>query len=570
VYYSLQMSPLTDALVNLWRLLRNARARLLGRPPEYVWIEIQGPLAEFETPVGFLRRRLSRGPSPPTLERLRLWLDRIAADGRPRGVVLRIKNLDAGWAAIEELRREILAFRSRGGRVVAYFADPADIRSYYLACAADEILATPLADLNVVGIRARVDFLKEALDNLGLEVEVVAVSPYKSAGERFVRDDFSRESREQAGRLLDRRFEEVIGAISEGRGLSSEAVRARIDLAPYGAEQALSEGLLDGVCYEDGLPERLGSDERRATLAEWGRAQGSLRMPYRRRSRKKVALVTLSGAIVRGRSRRLPVPLPFVGGEQAGSDSVVAALRVAEKSRRISAVLFHVDSPGGDALASDLIWREVERIGAKKPVVVLMGNAAASGGYYVSAAASHVVARRGTLTGSIGVLAIRPIALGLYEKLGINPVALERGARAGLLDPSRRPSPDELRVIEGQIGRIYAEFKDRVARGRGIDLLDLEGIAGGRVWTGAEALDLGLVDETGGFREALRKARELGGIERDVPGVLAKVNPPRSGRPSPGEPAQSAVDAIGEMWLALSELRAGGVKALAPYEISEG
>ena len=129
-------------------------------------------------------------------------------------------------------------------------------------------------------------------------------------------------------------------------------------------------------------------------------------------------------------------------------------------------MLFYVDSPGGDALASDLIWREVERVSARKPVVVLMGNAAASGGYYVSAAASHVVARRGTLTGSIGVLAIRPAALGLYEKLGINPVALERG-RAGLLDPSRRPSPDEMRVIEGQIGRIYTEFKDRVARGRG-------------------------------------------------------------------------------------------------------
>ena len=285
------MSLIIDALVNLWRLIRNARARLLGRPPEYVCIEVSGPLAEFETPVGFLRRRLSQGP--PTLERLRLWLDRIAADGHPRGVVLRIKKLDAGWAAIEELRREILAFRSRGGRVVAYFADPADIRSYCLACAADEILATPLADLNVVGLRARVDFLKDALDNLGLEVEVVAVSPYKSAGERFVSNDFSRESREQAGRLLDRRFEAVVDAIADGRDLSREAVRAKIDLAPYGASEALSEGLLDGVLYEDELPRRFGTEERRARLAEWGRAQGYLRMPYRRRSRKKVALVSI-------------------------------------------------------------------------------------------------------------------------------------------------------------------------------------------------------------------------------------------------------------------------------------
>jgi protease-4 len=564
------MSPFTNALVNLWRLVRNARARLFAWPPDFVWIEVSGALEEFDTPVGFLRHRLTPGPSPPTLERLRERLGRIIADDRPRGVVLRIKNLDAGWAAIEELRGEILAFRERGKRVVAYLADPVDTRSYYLACAADELIATPLARLNVTGLHARVDFLKDALSNFGIEVEVVAVSPYKSAGERFVRDDFSDESREQVGRLLDRRYEEVVRAIAESRGLPSEEVQRRIDLAPYGAREALSQGLLDGVLYEDELSHRLGLEDRHARLAEWDRAPRSLLVPYRRRSRKKVALVSLTGAIVRGRSRKLPVPLPFVGGEQAGSESVVAALRVAQKSRRISAVLLHVDSPGGDALASDLIWREVERTNARKPVVVLMGNAAASGGYYVSAPASHVVARRGTLTGSIGVLTIRPVARGLYEKLGINPVSVDRGARAGLLDPSRTPDAEEVAVIEGQIRHIYAEFKDRVAHGRGIDVLELEGIAGGRVWTGSEALELGLVDEVGGFREALRKARELGGIERDVPEVLVRVNPPRGGRPSPAEPTQAVLETIGGTWLALSGLRSGGVKALGPYEISEG
>jgi protease-4 len=564
------MSLLADALVNLWRLLRNARARLLARPPDYVWVEVSGALEEFETPVGFLRRRLARAPSPPTLERLRGVLDGISSDGRARGVVLGIKNLDAGWAALEELRREILAFRARGGRVVAYMAEPVDTRSYYLACAADEVLAAPLTDLNVTGVRARVDFFKDALENFGIEAEVVAVSPYKSAGERFVRDDFSRESREQAERLLDRRYEEVVSAISEGRDLSPEGVRDRIDGAPYAARAALSEGLLDGVLYEDELPDRLGSGDRRASLADWQRARRTLLVPLRRRTPKKVGLVSLRGTIVRGKNRKLPVPLPFVGGEQAGSESLVAALRMAEKNRGISALLFHVDSPGGDALASDLIWREVERIGAKKPVVVLMGNAAASGGYYVSAPANHVIARRGTVTGSIGVLSIRPVALGLYEKLGINPVALDRGARAGLLDPSRRPDTGELRVIEGQIRHVYAEFKDRVARGRGVDGLELESVAGGRVWTGAEALELGLVDETGGFREALRKARELGGIERDAPEALVKIKAPRAGLPTPGEPAQTALDAVGETWRALSELRAGGHFALAPYEISEG
>ncbi len=563
------MSPILDALVNLWRLLRNARARLLGRTPDYVWIEVGGSLPEFETPVGFLRRRLSPGPAPVTLEGLRARLDRISADGRPRGVVLRLRDLGAGWAALEELRRELLAFREGGGRVVAYLVDGADTRSYYLACAADEILATPLATLNVIGVRARVNFFKDALDRLGLQAEVVAVSPYKSAGDPYVRNDFSRESREQLERLVNRRYEELNRAISEGRDLSFEEARAAIDRAPYGAREALAGRLLDGVCYEDELPQRLGSEGRGARLSEWDAARKALRMPYRRRLRRRVGLVNVSGAIVRGKSRRLPLPLPFVGAEQAGSESVVAALRVAERDRRVAAVLLRVESPGGDALASDLIWREVERLRAKKPVVVLMGNVAASGGYYVSAPASHVVARRNTVTGSIGVLMVRPVAGGLYGKLGINPASVTRGVRAGLLDPSRRPTPDELRVLERQLSFVYDEFKDRVSRGRKVGPQDLEGIAGGRVWTGEEALEIGLVDELGGFREALRKARELGGIEGEAPEVLVKISGPRAGRPAPGDPVEGALDLVGEMGRAISRLRADRVWALAPYEISE-
>jgi protease-4 len=562
------MSLIIDALVNLWRFVRNAYVRLLRRPPDYVWIEVSGSLPEFESPVGFLRRRVLPGPTPPSLERLRERLERISADGRPRGVALRVRSLDAGWAALEELRRELRAFRERGGRVVAHLME-ADSRAYYLACAADEILATPLAPVNVVGVRTRVNFLKDALNRVGLEAEVVAVSPYKSAGDPYVRNDFSRESREQAERLLQRRYEELVGAISEGRGLDLEETRAKIDRAPYHAADALCEGLLDGVCYEDELPDRLEVEGRRSRLVEWGSAHRSLLAPYRRSQRRRVGVVSLSGAIVRGRSRKLPVPLPVIGQEQAGSESVVVALRTAEKNRRISAILFHVESPGGDALASDLIWREVERIRAKKPVVVLMGNVAASGGYYVSAAASHVVASRNTITGSIGVVTIRPVARGLYEMVGVNPVTVERGAHAGLLDPSRRPTPDELKVLKAQIGSIYDEFKDRVSRGRDLKLMEIESIAGGRVWTGAEAIEIGLVDELGGFREALRKARELGEIRDGAPGAFVKISPPRSGRPTPGDPAEVALETLGAIEHLISGLRASRVWAVAPYQISE-
>ena len=560
------MSLVIDALVNLWRLLRNACVHLLRRPPDYVWIEASGSLPEFESRVGFLQRRLRPGPTGPSLESIREQLGRISADGRSRGVVLRVRNLGAGWATLEELRRELAAFRERGGRVVVYLIE-ADSRAYYLACAADEILATPLATIGVTGVRTRVDFLRDALSRAGLEAEVVAVSPYKSAGELFVRNDFSEESREQAERLLDRRYAELIGAIVEGRRISAQEARARIDRAPYSAPEALARRLLDGVCYEDELPQRLGGNGERAAVAEWSAARRDLLAPYRRSLRRRVGLVSLSGTIVRGKNRRFPLPLPLVGGEQAGSESVVAALRLAERSRRVGAILFHVNSRGGDALASDLIWREVERIRAKKPVVVLMGDVAASGGYYVSAAASHIVVRRNTITGSIGVLIIRPDATNLYEKLGVNPVALERGARAGLLDPSRRPAPDELRVLEDQIDFIYDEFKDRVSRGRSVGVDDLEGIAGGRVWTGAEARELGLADEVGGFGEALRKARQLGKIERDGPGVLLKISPPRSGRPAPGDPAEVVRELVEDAMAAISELLTRRVWAVAPYEI---
>ena len=330
------MSLIIDALVNLWRLVRNAHARLLRRPPDYVWIEVSGSLPEFESPVGLLRRRLLPGPTPPNLERLRERLERISADGRPRGVVLRVRSLDAGWAALEELRQELHVFRERGGRVIAYLME-ADSRAYYLACAADEILATPLAPVNVVGVRTRVNFLKDALNRVGLEAEVVAVSPYKSAGDPYVRNDFSRESREQAERLLERRYEELVGAMAEGRGLDPEETHAKIDRAPYHAADALSEGLLDGVCYEDELPDRLGVEGRRSRLVEWGSAQGSLLAPYRRSQRRRVGVVSLSGAIVRGRGRKLPVQLPVIGKEQTGTESVVAALRTRVQSKHISA-----------------------------------------------------------------------------------------------------------------------------------------------------------------------------------------------------------------------------------------
>ncbi|MGF1471596.1 MAG: signal peptide peptidase SppA [Rubrobacteraceae bacterium] len=562
------MSFVVRVLVNFWYVLRNSYVRFARRVPDFVVFEVGGSLPELTPPTSFLRRRIGRVRQTLSLEEVRRRLSRISRNGRVRGVVLRVQDLDAGWASLEELRDEIMEFRNRGGYVVAYLAE-ADTRSYYLACAADEVLATPLATISVTGFRTRITFVKDSLQRVGVEAEVFAVSPYKSAYDTYVRQEFSHEAREQAERLADRRFAQLIEAVADGRGVSPEAARERIDLAPYSAAGAAREGLLDGVCYEDELPEKLGAADGKATLAEWNVARRALKMPYRRRARRRVGLVSLSGIIVRGKSRKLPIPLPLVGGDQAGSESVVAALRVAERNSRVAAVLFHVDSRGGDSLASDLIWREVRRINEKKPVVVLMGNAAASGGYYVSAPASHIVARQSTLTGSIGVISLRPVATDLYEKLRVNPVSVERGARAGLFDASRQISDDERQVLADRVQEVYSEFKDRVVEGRDLGLERLEELAGGRVWTGAEARDLGLVDELGGWRTALNRARDLGGIQPDAPDVVVRVSPPKTGRPTPAEPADATREMVEDYIDALSELRASKVWALSPYTFFE-
>lgn len=561
------MTLFLDLLINAWRFLLNVASRW-KKPPDYVSFEVGGPLPEFERPAGFLRRRLIPGPPALSLETLRERLDRLVYDGRVQGVVLRVRNLGAGWAALEELRGELERYREQGGRTVVHLTDP-DTAAYYLACAADEVYAAPVSTLNVLGLRTRVDFLKDALGRIGVEAEVIAVSPYKSAGDAFVRNDFSKESREQVERLLDRRYAEVADAIARGRGMSADEARRKVDLAPYPAPDALAEGLIDGVCYEDGLPAKLGSDGGRARIADWNAVRVALRVPYRRRARRRIGLVSLSGTIVRGKSRRLPVPLPFVGAEQAGDESVVAALRIAEKDRRVAAILFHVDSRGGDALASDLIWREVERIREKKPVVVLMGAAAASGGYYVSAAADHIIARSNTITGSIGVILIRPTTAGLYGRLGVNPVAVERGRHAGILDPSRPPTADELAVLESQLRFFYDEFKDRVSRGRKMDLRGLEAIAGGRVWTGSEARERGLVDGIGGYRTAVEKARDLACIKEDMPGTVVKISPPRNSRPAPGDPAEAARTAFESMRSAAADIREPRVWATAPFDLTD-
>lgn len=503
--------------VNAFVWLRNLWRTTFRHQAPFVRLDLRGSLPEFGQPIVWWRRLLG-SQERPSLMRLRRDLQRIADDPRVRGVVLVARDFDPGWATAQSLRDEIQTLRAAGKQVVAYLLTP-DTRSYYSLCAADRMVMPPSATLALLGLRVEALFLKDALALAGLEAEVTAVSPYKSAGDQLTRTDMSPENRQQLENLLDQRFAALVESIAIDRNMSLDHVRELFDHAPYVGDQALQAGLVDELCYEDELAARLhgshktvGGDDHEDVLSDWQEAQRTLLLPYRKRQRRVVAVVSVEGAIAMGGRGS---PLPLLGGTAATSDTVSQALRRVERSKRIAALVLHVDSPGGDAYASDLIWREVLRVQQKKPVVVSMGNVAASGGYYVSACADTIVAQPGTVTGSIGVVSLRPVAAGLLERLHVNTVVLTRGARTGLLSPTLPPTEDERRATHDLVFSLYEDFKRVVRAGRKMSDTQLEPIAGGRIWTGREASTNGLVDALGGLPHAIEKARELGGLEAD-------------------------------------------------------
>ncbi len=534
--------------LSLRNLLRSRRALA-----PYVWVDLRGRIDELPSPGGraaALQARLGiGGESSISVHALRGMFERLAGDRRVRGVVLRL-DCEAFPAVYESLRTEIQRLRAAGRRVIAY-AESLQPFQYYLACACDAIVMPPSAEWGVVGVAGEYLFFKDLLARLGIGVDVVHVSPYKSAGDSWARDGFSPEARAQAESLLDARFGELVRGIADGRGMSQEQVRRWIDEAPLGAREAQEAGLIDAALYEDELESWLAPPPAVAepgprrwlrrtspppptpptttTLAAWRDVEKSLRIPLVRPHPRCIGVVEVDGMIVRGQGMRSPIPLPILGGSSAGAASVVQALRRAERDESVAAVLLFVNSSGGDALASDLIAREVRRVGEKKPVVAYFSGVAASGGYYVAAPARWIVAQSQTITGSIGVISMKPHTRGAFEKLQVHRESIARGANA-LLYSLADPLDDRSRAaLERGMRRTYDEFKAVVAAGRRLPNDDaLEEICGGRVWTGAQAQERGLVDELGGFDVALRAAAAQAGLADDARRVLwRRITPGR-------------------------------------------
>jgi protease-4 len=457
---------------------------------------------------------------------------------------------------LQNFRAAVARLRAAGKEAIVY-TPYLDLSHYYTATAADRIIVPPGARFEVLGLYSEITFLKDALARIGVEAEVVQISPYKTAFDRFSRSDFSPEAREQLDWLLDDQFDMLTAGMAEGRGLAQSDVRRLIDQAPFSAEEARASGLIDAIAYDDELPRWLGDHisptrkpneaetishepagvaesntekpaghKRAAKLKTWREARNLMMEKPHRRARRYVGVISLEGLISMGASRQPPIdlPIPFIGGAVAGEQTLVGLLRRAEKLDDMAALIFHVDSGGGSALASDVIGRQIELLAAKKPVVVYMGNVAASGGYYVAALANHIMNQPATLTGSIGVITAKINAIGLYERLSINHVSLERGEHAGLYRDSAPLSEEERELFRRAIGDIYEDFKKVVAQGRHMTTERVNEIGGGRVWTGRQALGHGLVDSHGDFQDAIKKAAELAALPHDDLAAITVVN----------------------------------------------
>jgi protease-4 len=426
------------------------------------------------------------------------------------GLALKIRQARLGWARLQDIRDAVVNFKSSGKPVIA-FMESGGNREYFLASAGSVICLVPSANLDLTGLSAEVLFFKGSLDRLGVKPDLARVGEYKSAVEMFTRDAMSPAYREELTVLLDDLYAQFIKAIADGRGLDAEATRRLVDGGPFTAWEAMDAKLVDKLAYEDEMEkifeELVKSRLKKLPLDRYKIRESFFRRIFRRR-RPRIALIHVVGTIASGENRRSPDQRSIVG-----SETLSVLIRAARENRNVKAIVLRVNSPGGSALASDVIWREVIVTREKKPVIVSFGDVAASGGYYIAAAADSIVAEPATVTGSIGVIGGKFVIRELLDKLGIKHESITRGAHAGFYSMYTPYSDEERQRLDKQIRDFYyREFIKKVATGRNMDDAEVEKIAQGRVWSGHQGKNLGLIDELGGLDRAIEIAKAKAGI----------------------------------------------------------
>lgn len=558
----------------MWRTVRRAAARGLlhaagwlrrDKPYGVLSLPLHGELAEDAGEprlFGLLRRQPADYLSTLTLLR---WA---REDPALRGVLLRIDDLHVSWARLQGLRRGIERLRA-AGKTVWVHLERAGLPEYLLASAAQRVLLAPAATLDVAGLSSEALFLRDVLDRLGIDAEVIQVGRFKSAGETLTRAGMSPAHREMLEALVDDLYEQVVTAVAAGRALAPELVRERLGAGPFVAAEAQAQGLIDGTAYADEAEAQLVAASGDAPLIErtdYVRQRGRvMRLAALRGERRTVALLCVAGTIKPGDSVTRPD-----GVTAAGARTLAAALKRIRERDDIAALVLRVASPGGSALASDLIWRELERTRAAKPLVVTCGDIAASGGYYVALAGRPLLAEAGSLTGSIGVLAGKATLRRLYDRVGVRKELVTRGRHAALYSDYAPLDADGRARITVQAETFYRDFVAKVAAARGLDGEAAEACAQGRVWTGRQAQARGLVDELGGFEEAFDAAKRAIGVPLDQPVLVERFPRPRRwwelslGLPIP---RRALADELLSAAPALSVLLRERVWALLPFRI---
>lgn len=492
-------------------------------------------------------------------------LDRAAADPKVGGVLLHINGPTIGWSKMHAFRQAIGRVQAKGKKVHAYL-DGADNMDFLLATACDEVVMPEPGTLMIVGVRAEVTFYKKLFDMLGVKADMLRVGEFKSAAEAYTRTDMSPEFRKEMEEILDDFYQQLISTIAQSRRMTPEKVAAAIDNGPLTAAGAKELGLIDRVAYADEVESgiRKLNDGRTVKFdKKYGKKKadtdfsglaGMIKMmelltgaeqPKRKTSNPKLAVIYASGMITSGKSSS-----DFLTGDSVmGSDTMIKAIREANQDSTVKAIVLRVDSPGGSALASDLMWHELELV--DKPFVVSMGDVAGSGGYYIAMGADRIFADPGTITGSIGVVGGKIALGGLFDKVGVTTDVISRGKNSGILSTTSGFTDSERQAMQKLLNDIYDQFTTKAAKGRKMDKDKLEKLARGRVYTGNAALKLGLVDELGSLDDAIAAAEKLAGVKPEDKIERLKLPKPTS----PLESLFGPLDSSGDTKLVDSNLR---------------
>ena len=469
-------------------------------------------------PLDLVRRSFD-GPSAPSLVLNTLVdrLDRAAEDERISALFLHgsleTDNLSSSYAALREVREAVRRFEHSGKPVIAYLVDPS-LRDYYVASAAGTVILNPFGMVMIKGLASELIYLGNAFKKYGIGVQVFSAGKYKSFGEQFTRDSMSEEHRYQMTVLLETLWEEILSGIGRDRGIDidilHEISRQR---GLFTARQALDHGLVDEIAYFDEVIDKLIGigviDKDSESFAQVNFADYRQAVDFSSdedaEDKPKIAVIYAEGVIVNGEG----------GLRSVGGDKLARQLRKLRRDEEVKAVVLRVNSPGGSAVASEIIKREIRLIGEEKPIVVSMGGLAASGGYWIAAAGDTIFAEQTTITGSIGVLGLFPNVQEIAREHGILFDGVKTGPFADIFSISRPKTPREAELFEELIDFIYAEFVELVAEGRNLTIEQVEEIAQGRVWSGSDALKVGLVDNIGGLDDAIAHAAEKAGLGED-------------------------------------------------------